>query len=152
MAGIGCCADDHRQNSSQKIFRSRIQSSNQVTARLDGFVSWLWQVLVHVVSVASKCGELGQRALPRVEAVEQWKTVLRGRTDGRSGRWVGRAGHNHSEWVFSCPEPAGVASERSRRPDQRGVARRSTEVVVVRQLGIRLKPEVRHVWWELPSP
>ena len=45
-----------------------------------------------------------------------------------------------------------MSPERGRWPDQRGVARRSTEVVVVRQLGIRLKPEVRHVGWELPSP
>ena len=123
-----------------------------MTARLDGFVSWLWQVLMHIVPVASERGELRQCALPRVEAVEQWKTVLWGRADGRSGGWVGGARHNHTEWAFSCPEPARVSPERSRRPDQRGVARRSTEVVVVRQLGIRLKPEVRHVGWELPSP
>ena len=77
---------------------------------------------------------------------------MRGRTDGRSGRWVGRAGHNHSEWAFSCPEPARVSPERSRRPDQRGVARRSTEVVVVRQLSVRLQPEVRHVGRGVPSP
>ena len=105
-----------------------------MTARLNGFVSWLWQVLMQIISVAAERGELWQHALPRVEAVEQWKTVLRGRTDGRSGGWVGRARHNHSEWAFSCPEPARVSPERSRRPDQRGVARRSTEVVVVRQL------------------
>ena len=93
---------------------------------------------MHIVPVASERGELRQGALPRVEAVEQWKTVLRGRADGRSGGWVGRAGHNHTEWAFS--EPARVSPERSRRPDQRGVARRSTEVVVVRQLSIRLGP------------
>ena len=101
---------------------------------------------MHIVPVASERGELRQGALPRVEAVEQWKTVLRGRADGRSGGWVGRAGHNHTEWAFSCPEPARVSPERSRRPDQRGVARRSTEVVVVRQLSIRLEAEVRQVW------
>jgi len=102
-----------------------------------------------VPRVASERGELGQGALPRIEAVEQWKTVLRGGTDGRSGGWVGGAGHNHSEWAFSCrPEPARVSPERSRRPDQRRVARRSAEVVVVRKLLLRIRvksAEVRHV-------
>ena len=107
---------------------------------------------MHCVPVASERGELGQGALPRIEAVEQWKTVLWGRADGRSGGWVGpSAGHNDTEWAFSRPEPARVSSERGCRPDQRGVARRSTEVVVVRQLRVRLKPlEVRHVGRGVP--
>ena len=50
MAGVGCCADAitdrilHRQFSDLSP-----KGSDQVTARLDGFVSWLWQVLMHRV-------------------------------------------------------------------------------------------------------
>ena len=89
---------------------------------------------MHTVTVVAERGELGHGALPRVEAVEQWKTVLlRGRAHWRGGGWVG-GGHNHAEWAFSRPpEPARVAPERGRWSDQRGVARWSlTEVMVVR--------------------
>ena len=101
-----------------------------MTARLDGFVSWLWQVLMQIISVAAERGELWQHALPRVEAVEQWKTVLRGQAGRRSGGWVGGARHNHTKWAFS--EPGRVAPERSRWPHQR------TEVMVVRHLRWRV--------------
>ena len=90
---------------------------------------------MHTVTVVSpERGELWHGALPRVEAVEQWKTVLlRGRADWGGGGWVG-GGHNHAEWAFSRPpEPARVAPERGRWSDQRGVARwPATEVMVVR--------------------
>ena len=89
---------------------------------------------MHTVTVVAEGGELGHGALPRVEAVEQWKTVLlRGRANWRGGGWVG-GGHNHAEWAFSRPpEPARVAPERGRWSDQRGVARWPlTEVMVVR--------------------
>ena len=92
MLGRFCCflrleissalqiAHNHRQNSSQLLLIfDRCKGSHEVAARLDGFVSWLWQGLVHVVAyVAPERGELGQCSLPRVEAVEQWKTVLGG--------------------------------------------------------------------------
>ena len=73
-------AHNHRQNSSQLLLIfDRCNGSHEVAARLDGFVSWLWQRLVHVVAyVAPERGELGQCSLPRVEAIEQWKTVLGG--------------------------------------------------------------------------
>ena len=90
---------------------------------------------MHTVTVVSpERGELWHGALPRVEAVEQWKTVLlRGRAHWGGGGWVG-GGHNHAEWAFSRPpEPARVAPERGRWSDQRSVARWPlTEVMVVR--------------------